>query len=441
VRSISFDFGAPWYVLLLALLPLVYFLSRRSLAGLSSPRRVAAILLRGSVFLLVTLALAEIRALKTSDRLAVIYVIDRSESIPAVSREAARQYAVETAGAQRDAAREDLVGVVSFGKTAGIEWIPKPEDLDLESFTTLVEPDGSDIAAGVRLAAAAFPEGCAKRIVLLTDGNENQGQALDEARTARGQGISVDVIPIHYAYDRELLVEKILITPEIARGDPFDVRVVVNSTHAATASLRLFENDRLIERPNSAVTLRPGRNVFDFRGLHIEERGLYHYEARLEPDDPQDDSLLENNAAFGFTVVSGEARLLICSSEPASEAPLVDALRSERIEVEVTAPEYLPRRPEAYLDYDAIVVSNVAAYQLSEERMQMFEALVRTVGMGFVMVGGPDSFGAGGYQGTPVERLLPVEMDLNSGRSCRTAPSPWSSIPARSETAMSGRGK
>ncbi|HVR75668.1 MAG TPA: glutamine amidotransferase, partial [Planctomycetota bacterium] len=74
--------------------------------------------------------------------------------------------------------------------------------------------------------------------------------------------------------------------------------------------------------------------------------------------------------------------------------------------------EDLPRSMEEYFDYQAIILSNVAAHDLSEEKMKLFEALVKAVGIGFVMLGGENSFGAGGYQGTPVERLLPVDMEI-----------------------------
>ena len=35
-------------------------------------------------------------------------------------------------------------------------------------------------------------------------------------------------------------------------------------------------------------------------------------------------------------------------------------------------------------------------------------------GCGLVMIGGPDGFGAGGWQGTPVEKALPVDSDIKA---------------------------
>ena len=44
--------------------------------------------------------------------------------------------------------------------------------------------------------------------------------------------------------------------------------------------------------------------------------------------------------------------------------------------------------------------------------MENLEKYVKDAGGGLIMIGGPRSFGAGGYLKTPVEKILPVFMDL-----------------------------
>jgi len=160
------------------------------------------------------------------------------------------------------------------------------------------------------------------------------------------------------------------------------------------------------------VKLHPGKNVIEFKGRRLDLSGRYYYEARLEPIRPQDDGIPRNNVGFGFTVIQGEPRILFCASEPELDRPLLAALADEKISVKEVTPEFLPANVESYLEYEAIVLSNVAAHQLSEDQMKIFESMVKTIGMGFIMIGGESSFGAGGYQGTPVERLLPVDMEI-----------------------------
>ena len=410
-ESLPFDFASPWYLLLLALSPLIYLWWRQSLAGLSPARRKASLVVRGIVVLLLVLALAELRWVQVNRRLAVFFVIDRSESIPAEQREAARQYVIE-ASRSLDPARDDLAGVVAFGRTAGIEISPKPEPLDLQSFVTLIEPDATDMASAIRLASAAFPEGAGKRIVILSDGNENRGNVIEEARIARSQGVAVDVVPITYSYPAEISIDKLLVDPQLDIGQPFDIRVVVDSTAETEAVLRLYENDVHIPQGDPVVKLKPGKNVLDFRGRRLDAPGRYYYEARIEPVRPENDAVIQNNAGFAFTFIEGEPQVLLASSEPELEAPLVSALRNEKIQVRLISAEQLPVRIEEYFDYDAIIVSNIAAHQMSDDQMKLLESLVKGLGVGFVMLGGEQSFGAGGYQGTPVERLLPVDMEI-----------------------------
>ena len=47
------------------------------------------------------------------------------------------------------------------------------------------------------------------------------------------------------------------------------------------------------------------------------------------------------------------------------------------------------------------------------------------------MIGGPDSFGAGGWQDTPVEKALPVDCDIKSLKVPARVGWPWSSTPAK----------
>ena len=51
---------------------------------------------------------------------------------------------------------------------------------------------------------------------------------------------------------------------------------------------------------------------------------------------------------------------------------------------------------------------------MSIRQMKLLRAYVRETGGGLVMTGGPDSFGPGGWYRTPVEDVLPVDMDVRS---------------------------
>ena len=109
-------FSRPWYLWLLALLPLLWLVSFRSLSGLGPYRRLFALAFRTLVFALVVVALAEIQMLRISDKVTVTYLLDQSESIPVVQRQAMLDYVQKAVLLHRRAEREDCAGVIVFGR-------------------------------------------------------------------------------------------------------------------------------------------------------------------------------------------------------------------------------------------------------------------------------------------------------------------------------------
>ncbi len=69
-----------------------------------------------------------------------------------------------------------------------------------------------------------------------------------------------------------------------------------------------------------------------------------------------------------------------------------------------------PQTAAELLAYDAIVLSNVPRTALSDEVLGWVEEWIGKRGGGLLMAGGPRSFGAGGWSGTAIERMLPVEF-------------------------------
>ena len=93
-------------------------------------------------------------------------------------------------------------------------------------------------------------------------------------------------------------------------------------------------------------------------------------------------------------------------------AELVAALESQRQQVDTIVPEALPTDFAGLATYDSVVLVDVPRIRLSDRQLAALQVYVRDLGKGLVMVGGPDSYGAGGYQKTPLEETLPVDMGV-----------------------------
>jgi len=197
----GFDIGfdRPDYLYFLLLLPLLWALSFRSLSGLGNIRRLSVLVLRSAVISLLIFALAEIQLKKSNDRMTVIYLLDQSESIPPSQRQAMMKYVVEEVDLHRQDSRSDKAGVIVFGAQAQIEIPPYDDSLpsigQVESLFGL-RTDATSLEAALKLAKATFTGDSAKRVVLVTDGNENLGDSRGIAQSLAEDGVGIDVVPV-----------------------------------------------------------------------------------------------------------------------------------------------------------------------------------------------------------------------------------------------------
>ena len=74
----------------------------------------------------------------------------------------------------------------------------------------------------------------------------------------------------------------------------------------------------------------------------------------------------------------------------------------------------LPETPSELFAYDAIILSDVPREALSDQHLEWVESWIGRRGGGLAMMGGPNSFASGRWDGTAVAAMLPVEL-LASG--------------------------
>ncbi len=422
-------FDRPWYLLLLAVLPVLWWFSYRSLAGLGRVRRWVAIALRSLVLTAVICALAEGQWVRKSDRLTVFYLLDQSLSITPDEDEAMLRYVKSAIRKQRGIHPEDRAGVIVFGRDGAIEIPPLEEEPDMPKVESLVDREYTNIAGAMKLAEASFPHDAAKRIVIVTDGNENVGDALAQGRGLAEAGVSIDVVPIHARSRAEVAVEKLSLPPDVRRGQPFDLRVVLNNTTPATEGgdgtvsgrLQIMrkagEQEQLLAEER--ITLPPGKRVFTIRE-QIESPDFYNYEARFVPDRPQDDTMPQNNQASTFTHVRGSGQVLLIENfEQKGEYDLLAArLRAQNLEVIVrsSSPEDLFADLGQLQPFDTVLLADVPREHFSDNQINMLVRNTQNLGSGLVMLGGPNSFGAGGWNNTPLEEVMPVDFQIKNAK-------------------------
>jgi uncharacterized membrane protein/Mg-chelatase subunit ChlD len=365
-------------------------------------RRRIGLVVRTALIAALVLALAGFRLVLPIDRLATVFVVDLSDSVGAAGREDALAFVRESLAVIPEG---DVAGIVGFGKNALVERLPS-ELREIDRIASAPVRAATDIGAALRLAAALFPDDAQKRIVLLSDGNDTTGQGQAEAALAAARGVQVETRVIGLGAADEVVVDR-LTTPSTARiGEQIEAVAQVSSTVAQPATIRLYADGGLVA--TKRLDLQAGNNEVKFLATP-KEAGFHTFRAVVEAAR---NTFSENDRADSNTIVKGEPRILVLAGDDKVATELVAALKTERQQVDSLVPEALPADLAGLATYDSIVLVDVPRTRLSDQQMAALQVYVRDLGKGLVMIGGPKTYGAGGFQKTPIEESLPVDMGV-----------------------------
>ena len=391
-----FDFDRPAFLFLIpAAILLQWLAGRGSLARWPARQVVLCNLLRALILVLLCLALAGPRWLTKTTEAAVVLLRDVSASIEAQAR--SRHFA-ETLAANNPErvaevvfAREPLV-VKAFGARPSQEPVSAPGE------------EATDLSAALEFAATLMPADRPSRIVLLSDGLATAGRNPLET-AAQLQNVEIDTVPLPSVSGPDAAVVSIKPPGSAREGEVFDLSAQLYSATPGPASVRLYQNNLLVSEVQRE--LPQGLSEITFPNLRAEGRmGLYEVAVTVP-----DDSTAGNNRKRIAVVHAGRPKVLIIDKNPAQAEPLADALRTSDFDVEIRPPGGLPADIEGFEAADLVIFSEAPAADFSDGQMKTLETWVKNFGGAFLMLGGEESFGAGGYFRTPVASLLPVRIE------------------------------
>ncbi len=461
-----FRFDQPGNLWLLLLAVPMLWLGWRSLTTLEPGRRWTAIGIRLAGLVLLVMILSGLELVQRHAELTVVAVVDQSESVqrffnppmqgttsePVSVQRWAQQFLQQ---AQAERRPDDRLGLITFDGRPAVRTLPSIHPLE-DQGAAQNPLDGTDTAAALRLAMAMFPADSSRRIVLFWDGNDTvndqvggQGNVMSAVNEARAAGIPIDVVPLDYRLDREVMVESVISPTEARRGQTVALRVVLSATQPAEGMLFLRMDGEPIDlapgqagmgaeigrrdwtrqtettvinsgdATDTTVTTAPMSTGVAGRYLCVrlievpmQDRGLARFEAVFESSEGSD-AIAANNRAESFTLVHGQGRVLLVDNVGGESGDILSkALVSRGIENQRIVPEAFPTDLVTLLRYDAVVLQNVPADAITLAQNRMLARYVNDLGGGLVMVGGPESFGAGGWTNSPVDRVLPVECQI-----------------------------
>ena len=391
-------------LLLLLLIPigmLVLLTWRRMTLPFPRPQRYMILACRIALFTLIVSALAGAALSLPISRQAVVFVGDISAST--VPQRAFMEQWINNAIQHKRP--DDQVGIVAVGRNALVEQSVRTR-IDFSQFESTPDTGYTDLAAGLRLAAAILPNDSERRIVLLSDGQQNLEDALQEAQLLRQEGIRLDIVPLPAFSGPEARVDGFAAPSTLHTNERFQLHARLFSSVAQPVTLRLYLDQTLLLQESLHLVVGEQEVTFNLKAPPV---GFHSYRITM---DAAQDTISQNNEAAAFVDVQGPPNVLIIEGRAGAGQNIAAALRATKNNVTVGTPADVPVTLEGLANYSAVVLADVPAADLGTTRMQVLQTFVRDLGRGLVVSGGENSYGVGGYAGTPLEETLPVKMDI-----------------------------
>jgi Mg-chelatase subunit ChlD len=300
------------------------------------------------------------------DRGGAMAAIDGSESVQLAAQLAAR-----------DAARD----LLSQGTVAGaFEYGASGSDV------------GAAIAAGV---------GGGGDLYLASDGAATGGELESALAYAAAEGSAIHILPVNETGEPDAALLAVVHRSQVEVSQPFAVQVQVWAAGQRRGRIRIWSGQELLV--DDSVLLEEGVSVFNARLRAPAAAGpaglVTEY---LDPRGPSANDVL----ATVLQVRSPRPLLHVGEAGPLAE--MIAGLGHELVLLDSSR---VPDDPPALAEYAGIVLNDVAAADLTAAQIAALDVAVAEYGTGLAVVGGPNSFTAGGYAESPLNHLLPVDSD------------------------------
>jgi Mg-chelatase subunit ChlD len=405
-------FTAPFFLFLLLLVPLTAWMGWPA-KGPARKRESVSLTLRLVILLCLILSMAGLEIVRSGNELSVVFVMDVSDSMPQEAIESEIAFIQDAVSAMGP---DDQSAIILFGSDALVDR-PMSAVNELSMISSVPITNQTDLAEAIRLGMALFPSGTARRMVILSDGAETSGDAKAAAEFAAASGVQIVVVPFVNQTGPEAMITNVDAPASLRPGEQFDLNVSITTNEPVDAVLRVLSGDEILYEQKHE--LRRGTQTFSLP-LTAGDAGFVSYQVQIVPET---DTFYQNNRLDSFSQVQGPPKILMVavpagepltggSTRPDEFTPLLQILQSASFDVDVIQPEVFPLDLPTLAQYNSVVLVDVPARKFSQKQMEILRSYVRDLGGGLVAVGGPTSYGVGGYYGTPIEDALPVEMQI-----------------------------
>ena len=349
--------------------------------------------------LLVLLAVIGVHLPGRRNKTATIFVVDMSDSV-AELRPQMEEYLRDKL---KNIPPRNEYGILTFGRDTMSEQFLT----DMPNFLALgTNPDATatDIESAVRNAAAMIPDSYSGRIVILTDGQETLGDTAKTRELLEGAGIELDSVIFETEEKNDVYISSAEMPERLFPGDRYSLVVNVYSSYETDAKISIRQGS--VDKVVSDVHLKPGSNTFLFSIIAgdkpIEENDIVVY--------AEGDQVAENDSYSVASTVSVSPKVLLVSGLTQDSTGLEALLKEINQDVTTVSVINMPDSLEKMLTFKTIILDNCYKPDMPQGFLDNLETYVKDYSGGLIVCGGDESFAPGGYRGTPIETVLPVDM-------------------------------
>ncbi len=352
----------------------------------------------------------------------VIFVVDVSKSND-VMKDEMNDLMHEIVDASSDEEGNTKFGLVLFANEVMEDAVKKPGELDTSAsnyiqYSSAEEISESNIYKALKYAQSMFSdERQNKRIVLLSDGRETEGEARSAVNGILDAGIKLDCAHFDLTNSGEAEIQLVSITTNgkvVVDGEVL-INVQIKSTDNVKGTLTIHDGDFAKEEK---INLVKGDNKFQF-SYTPKGAGIHTVYAEI---DVNSDTIEQNNQLSSWYKVDGIGSILIVDGDNLQTGQLEDAgvLADIGTEYEhkTIKPQDFPATMVELLNYDEVVLMNVDFTKMPVGSDELIKRYVQENGRGLVVTCGSNSYDYGNdsyVEMSPgIREILPVDLKIEN---------------------------
>ncbi|HEU0140388.1 MAG TPA: VWA domain-containing protein [Bryobacteraceae bacterium] len=380
-------FAHPWLLLLVPLPALWAAYSWRSTS------RKGALALKALSLAAILLALTQPSVDVAGTRMSVSVLVDTSQSIG----EAGMSRASSIASSIQSRRGRHHVEIVPFASgTRALASGEKGSSLKLRR-TAGAPGNGTDLENAIREALASAPAGLIPRLVLISDGRENQGGVVRAMWQARELGVPVDTYAVEGKSKPGIVLESVSVPSFAFTGDRVPVELTLDSPRAAAATVEVMAGGKVLGK--SEVSLGAGRNQVRVYA-NLGAVGAIDFSGRVSSPDV-------GEVQFSQALTLRKPRVLYISQDPpGTDLHLMQALRAAEFDVQTAAGP----APRDLSEYQLVVFNNWDLDGIAPNRKEDIEKFVKEGGGVLVIGGERNIYREKEGPEDPLERSLPAKL-------------------------------